>query len=354
MARTAGSWTLLAALAGVAACTSTPSGDSGVLGSAADVLDAFHPNVVDPAVDAALEAADQLDQALTDADDDASQAAFIALMAHWQQLEVMQAGALASSLAGGEDLRDEIYSWPTVNGCRVDQETVEGDWDSATFFEDNLVNSYGLDALEHLLFAPLETDCPSQVGIQGDWDALGPDGVAQNRAAYAHALTTHVHDQLASIDATPATLDDLFGVLFYVDGMTKDRKLAQPLGAVDCADATCPDDVESLVSGLGARNIENNLVGFRTVFTGGAAMGFDDLLVEVGHGDLADEVLAETDEAIALAQAIEAPLDQAIRDDPAAVQELHDAVKDITDLLKGDLATVLALQIPSESDGDND
>ena len=35
-----------------------------------------------------------------------------------------QLGPAASALTtGGEGLRDEVYSWPTVNPCRVDQET---------------------------------------------------------------------------------------------------------------------------------------------------------------------------------------------------------------------------------------
>ena len=48
----------------------------------------------------------------------------------WQEAEVYQVGPSASLQAlelatGAMGLRDEIYSWPTVNSCRVDQEVLE-------------------------------------------------------------------------------------------------------------------------------------------------------------------------------------------------------------------------------------
>ena len=347
--RTAGSWLTLAALAGVAACTNGTT-DTGLSEQVEAVLEAFGPRVLDPALDQVVSDAQALEQALDEGD---PQSAWIALMASWQQVEVMQVGPLPSSLSGGQDLRDEIYSWPTTNGCRVDQETVAEDWDSPTFFTDNLVNSYGLDALEHLLFAGDETECPEQVGLDADWEALGPDGVDANRTAYARVLSVHVQEQAAAAKgSSPETLDELFAALFYVDTMTKDRKLAQPLGMTDCDDATCPEDVEQLLSGTGAASIAANLRGFRVAFTGADGDGFDDLLAGVGHGDLSDQILVETDQAIAAADALTTPLDQAIGG--GEVEALHAEVKDVTDLIKGDLATVLSLTIPSEADGDND
>ena len=55
----------------------------------------------------------------------------VATMAAWQELEGLQIGPAGSSLStiGGQDLRDEIYSYPNVNRCRSDQETVEEAWD---------------------------------------------------------------------------------------------------------------------------------------------------------------------------------------------------------------------------------
>ena len=48
------------------------------------------------------------------------------------------------------------------------------------------------------------------------------------------------------------------------------------------------------------------------------------------------------------------PLQDAIVEQPADVEALHAAVKRVADALKGDIATVLTLQIPAEAAGDND
>lgn len=303
-------------------------------------------------------------------------------MAAWQVLEVMQLGPSGSSLSAiaGEDLRDEIYSWPTINPCLIDQETVYSDWDSDSYFSENLVNAYGMDALEHLMFSGLDNTCPGQVDInsEGSWDALGDDGVWSNRAAFATALTAQISvqtddliqrwsadgedfsGQLALTSESPyaseqEALNAIYDALFYLETVTKDRKLGVPLGYhPDCGESLCADEVENLTSGVGGQSIAANLEGFELLFTGGDGVGFDDLLVELGHGDLAEQVTADLQAAHALAIAIDTPLDEMVTDSTADVEALYAAVKSVTDLLKGDLATILALTIPSEAAGDND
>lgn len=386
------SWTTLGAFTIVVGCLAqgTDKDTTAVSAGVSDVLAAAGPEVVLPAIASFLVEIDALEVALEaweaggapQSDVGSIQAQFTAAMLAWQELEVMQIGPAGSSLTAvaGADLRDEIYSWPTINACRVDQETVEAEWDSADFFEANLVNSYGLDALEYILWDDLDNDCPSQVDINvnGTWDALGDDGVIANRAAFARALAAQLRAQGEALQAawdpdgddfsgklalanaaTPyaseqEALNAIFDAMFYLEKTTKDRKLAHPLGEQDCGTETCPEDVEHLYSGLGAAAIEANLLGFQALFTGGGGYGFDDLLVEVGHGDLAEEILTDIDDALALAATITAPLDELIETSPGEVQALHDAVKDICDDLKGDLATVLVLEIPAEAAGDAD
>jgi predicted lipoprotein len=303
-------------------------------------------------------------------------------MAAWQVLELMQLGPSGSSLTAvaGEDLRDEIYSWPTVNPCLIDQETVYNDWDSESYFTENLVNAYGMDALEHLLFSDSDNTCPGQVDINSDgtWDALGDNGVWTHRALFASALTAKIASQtddliqrwsasgddftaqLALTTDSPyaseqEALNAVYDALFYLETVTKDRKLAVPLGYhPDCGEELCADEVENLASGVGAESIAANLAGFELMFTGGDGVGFDDLLVDLGHGDLAEQVVADLQTAHALAIAIDVPLDEKVAEDTAEVEEFYAAVKSVTDVLKGDLATILALTIPSEAAGDND
>ena len=401
MAKAAGSaasWLLLGGLAGAVAvqpfgCSGGPdTGDGGAASTAtaAEYLAAIAPQVVQPAlVDFASEL-DRLDSALQAWSDtveaggdglterSTAQEVFADVMGSWQRLELMQIGALASSLSGApgaEDLRDEVYSWPTINTCRIDQETVDRGFEDEAFFTENLANAYGLDAIEFLLWGEADTVCPGQVppASDGSWDALGEQGVRQGRAAYALALTAHLQGLTADLQTTwesfgdeltlqgsgvyedeQEALDAAYHALFYLETTTKDRKLAQPLGLIDCSEALCPEDVESLPSGLGAANIGWNLVGFEELFTANGGTGLDDVLRDLGHDDLADQILTDLGAARAAAEAVGAPFDDAVENRTEDVEALYEAVKLVTDALKGDLATVLSLSIPDDAAGDND
>jgi predicted lipoprotein len=312
-----------------------------------------------------------------------AQDAWWTAMATWQELEVMQVGPAGSSLttAGGLDLRDEVYSWPSINTCRVDQETIDRAWTSSSFFTERLVNVYGLDALEYLLFTEdSDNTCPGQIDINatGEWADLGDLGVSKNRSAYAHAIAVHVYQEGLDIhekwdpyggdfgaqlsmsgkaatyeDATTA-LNAIFDALFYLETHTKDEKLAHPLGLLDCGSTDCLEDLESPHAQGSTAWVHANLVGFQKLFTGGSGTGIDDLLVEMGHQGLADRMNGNLAQAIDTSGSLDVALDALFMKDQATALQLYDEVKAVTDDLKGDLSTVLSLQIPSEAAGDND
>ena len=96
------------------------------------------------------------------------------------------------------------------------------------------------------------------------------------------------------------------------------------------------------------------MVGFRSLFTGGEGAGMDDLLIELGHGDLTEAILQATDGVEAALPAVDLPIDEALSSDLDDLEALHSAVGGVTDLLKNDLTTVLSLEIPAEAAGDND
>lgn len=306
----------------------------------------------------------------------------------WQRIELMQIGPAASSLAdpGGTDLRDEVYSWPTVNTCRIDQEIVAKTYDDADFTQSQLVNVYGLDAIEYLLFhdSP-ENTCPPQVPINdGPWAALGDVELAARRAGYAAAITddlvlrarqlrdawapTNGDFTLSLTDpgagASPyenigEVFDGVFRAMFYLDLMTKDEKLARPTGLDGtCPTASCPDRVESRWAHASRDHIEANLDAFEHVFYGGASpkrgMGFDDFLIEVGAADVADELARAIDEAQASVSSSTLPLAEAIATDNESVKDHHAAIKTVTDVLKGRFHIALNLTIPQEGAGDSD
>ncbi len=318
---------------------------------------------------------------------DAARAAWRSASVQWQELEVMQVGPAAPSLSGlgGEDARDEIYSWPTVDTCSVDRALVDEAYAAADFYTTQLVWAYGLDALEYLLFVDDEAHtCPAQVMLDGSWTAIGTTEVERRRAVYAQALASGLDDRASALAARwspdegdfagalsdPGTsdspygdeveaLDEVFRAMFYVDRQTKDGKLGVPLGIVDgCPEAPCTNLMETPWSGGAAANIAANLRGLREVVLGGpdaeTADGFDDLLEAVGERAIADQLLAQIDAAVQVAESIGDPLQQVAVADVDQAQSLYDAVKEVTDTLKGPFVMALMLTIPAEGAGDND
>lgn len=385
---------LLAAVAQPWGCKAPGGPETPADEAISDILVDAWPLVLEPTLQRARAEADALQIAVEDwaatgggsgpALDDA-RAAWLSAMDAWQEAEVMQVGPAGSSVVpviGGRDLRDEIYSWTAVNRCRVDQETVKGGWESPDFFQVSLVNAYGLDALETLLFSGPSNACPPQVDINstGSWDALGAAGVAQRRADYAVVVVGGVVDTLdelvqawspdgedfagqlatAGEEGSPyvsrsQAINAIYDALFYLELRTKDRKLAPPLGLrADCSGDGCFSDVESRIAGASHLWIRANLRGFRELYLGGDGVGMDDLVRALGHDDVADRMIAAIDDALLAADALDIPIDEAATSDLDAGLAVHDAVKGITDILKNELPTLLTLEIPVEGGGDND
>ena len=355
-------------------------------------LAAVGPEVVLPTLERALTASAALEAstaAWTAAPDDAelrsaAQQDFFDVMSVWQELELMQLGPAGSSLdvIGGQDLRDEIYSWTTVNPCRVDQELVAEGYASDDFFETRLVNVYGLDALDGLLFAVDGANaCSPQVAINedGSWDALGDDEIQARRAAYSAVVAGGVQRSLqtlrdawlpgegdfsaavaeagqssspylAQIDA----LNAVFHALFKIETSTKDRKLAHALGLRDCTTDSCLDTLETPLAGGSLEWVLANVDGFDALFHGGEGAGLDDLLVERGHPEVLDDITAALAAVRAAATEVDGPIDVAVASDRDDLQALYDALVTLTDVVKNELALVLTLEVPSEAAGDND
>ena len=259
-------------------------------------------------------------------------------MLAWQRIEVYQLGpaGIMGQVAGGENIRDAIYSWPISSACRVDQEIVAEDYaDAATFFAEERVNVRGLDAMERLLFdESYENACSavSEINSSGSWDALGEEGIDANRAAYALALAKDVQTRADSLvdhwspdgkdflgefskagggsstyASSQEALNALSDALFYIEKETKDMKLAIPAGVSGCEQDTCPEDRESLDANFSKEQMIANLEAFRDAFTGLEAEGFDDLLISIGAEQLSADMLKLTDETIAALEALYPP-----------------------------------------------
>ena len=309
----------------------------------------------------------------------AAAATWRAAMSSWERIELMRfgpTGAMGIDV-GGMDFRDLIYSWPTTNACRVDQELVAQSYDDPTAYASLAVNVQGMDALEYLLFFEDPTNqCDAARGINtdGSWAALSPDEITTRRAAFASATSALVVERAEALrTAWAAFADDLAisgrggqnfassrealnvvsDALFHVDTDLKDLKLAEPAGLLNCATATCPQAREFLWEDHNFAAVVANLEGFEMLFTGGDGRGFDDLLDDVGQGPLSDEILAASQAAREAAQTA-TPMATTLPDDPAPIVEVHAKVKTLTDLLKTQFISVLDLELPDRAEGDND
>ena len=309
-------------------------------------------------------------------------------MGAWQHAEMLQIGPAGSSskIIAGDNIRDEIYSWPTVNSCRVDQEMVEEVYNASSFFSDELVNVYGLDAIEYLVFEQSEENtCPSVVHLNtsGAWSALSDGELKEGRANYSKALAANlvtranelvnywsaedgnfIEDlakagQSGSVYETQLdALNDIFAAMFFLDTTIKDKKLAIPAGLDTTCEGACPEKAESQWAHVSKENIVANLKAFQRTFHGGLnaadSIGFDDFLVELEYDELAQTMTNDIAAAITAVEAIDGTLKDALSSDSDGVQAAYDAVKAVTDSLKGDFVTILGLTIPAEGAGDSD
>ncbi|WP_394848611.1 imelysin family protein [Pendulispora brunnea] len=309
-----------------------------------------------------------------------------AAMATWEQAEVFRVGPAArSGDPGGKNLRDQIYSWPLFHRCTIEEQLVDETY-ARPEFATSLISTRGLGGFEFLAFyGGTDNACPSgsPINALGSWNRLGPEEIGRRKARYAAAIADNIGGHVAALlaawdpaggnflheltaagagSATFATPQDAFNALsdalFYVEQEVKDDKLGKPLGLNDCTQGRCPEAVESRYARISKENITANLIGFRRLFQGcgdnGAGLGFDDWLRAVGASDLADRMIAMLASTQAAADALDGSLEQALESSPAKVEALHRAVKTLTDLLKTEFVTVLNLELPKGSEGDND
>lgn len=304
----------------------------------------------------------------------------------WQRIEVFQFGPAAPLAAiGGKDLRSQIYSWPVMSRCTVEQSIVAKGYEQPTFVESS-PTTRGLYAAEYLLFYPgTDNVCGSNSAINtnGTWAALGTAGLEERKAAYTHAIAIDVLARARTLETAWAPSGGNFGrelttagsktglfasqqlafnavsdALFYIEIATKDAKVGKPSGLGDCGQPTCPDALESPWAKRSKAHFRSNLVGGQTLLFGCGAsgnIGFDDLLRAMGQGQVADRLMVAFTEAIAAVDALpDADFEATLARDPTALRNIYMALKKITDALRTDFVSVLDLEIPKVIEGDND
>ena len=292
-------------------------------------------------------------------------------MIQWQEIEVMQVASLGSSLTavGGQDVRDNIYSWPLNNPCRIDQVTANEDYLGSDFIDTALVSMRGLDAIEYLLFASLETECPSQVPplSDGAWQALSDSDIQGRRLEYALTLAQRIQDDLAEeetlwskgfplelYESDVKALNAVFNGMLYAEEMIKERKMHHPLGLKDECSVDCHLEVEGLYAKVSTEFLVANLKGLAAVVEGTDSGGFRQVLIGVGEEGIADEFEQTIEVLITQLEEIDEPLVDLIGSNPERLDDLQEDLSNLTRLLKWDIATVLEMEIPQQTAGDND
>lgn len=324
--------------------------------------------------------------ARTPATSSSARGAFVQAMAAWQQAELFRFGPAAQATEpGGQDFRDNIYAWPLFGRCKVEEQLVSQAY-SDPGFATSLINGRGLGALEYTLYySGSDNACTqfSAINANGTWAALGDPELALRKAHYAAAVAKDVRArslgllsawspsggnfrfELAKAGSGSAVfasdqkaLNAVSDALFYIEREVKDLKLGRPIGLVECFTATCPEAVESPYAGLSVDHVRQNLIALRRLFhgcyPGNTGLGFEDWLRAVGASDIADDLGAAIAGALVATTTIDLPLEQAVVAEPAQAAALHQAIKQISDLLKVEFVTVLNLELPKTVVGDND
>jgi predicted lipoprotein len=345
------------------------------LQTAAAAQSAMLPGAIDAYCDA-------LDAGTPGATLDAARAQFAAAIDAWQRAEAILVGPAAMD---NKTLRGKIYAWPTVSTCEIDNDTATR-WASPSSYDVTTkpIRVRSLTAIEYLLYPP--STSYSCIAEPSGWSALGAD-VARARCRLAEAIAMDVAAQTAALEtAWSADGGDYAGVLahagdsgspfstahdavnavstglFYVDYIVKDMKLAQPAGLAtnDCATvmAPCLRELELPYSDRTTFAVRANLSALREAFTGTTPTAdgpsFDDFLVALGHGDVADRMTASLDGAIAAAAQLPTTFTTALDSDYQKIVDAHAAIKTFTVDLKSQFLTLLGLELPNDVPTDND
>ncbi|MEM7762548.1 MAG: imelysin family protein [Pseudomonadota bacterium] len=323
---------------------------------------------------------------------DAARAAWNTAMDSWQRNEVLQVGPAGRStnpdaVAGGQDFRELIYSWPfTLDVCALEAAAFDGDAVNGA----TAINIVGLGALEHLLFTDAPPPaCTAQpdaaaraahvlrlaervavlaTSLTQRWEPNGGNFIEQWSTAGLSSSVTYAAPQDA--------LDALSIALFYGEKVTKDRKIAQPTGlpatGLTCTQPiACPEFLESRIANRSGDNLAINVQAFRDVFTGvNGGMGVNDLLTGIDREDLADQIVLELDatltqlDSIANAQGFDAAV-EGITDRDECVNAFSNSeglppcallgvIKSAMDTFRGPIVASLSLAVPQSAAGDND
>ena len=323
----------------------------------------------------------------------AAQTAWRDLMDKVQQTEIHIIGP---ALRNDGALQSRIHSYTSgsLRTCAIDQAVIQLNQSTDFSVTSRALNQRGMGAIEYLLFNDnLGHSCSSQVLTTSDWNALSETERKTQRCNLALVLAGDVadssqliHEEWTDVDSpyraeflTEGSRNENFqqitDALFYIESYTKSGKLGIPLG-IDpkCSGITCPNLVESPYSESSLRNIKVNTQEFLRIFNGVSGVGFDDLIADAGHADIANQFKSQSADVITRIDQIETSLSAQLAtiltsndeticmnafanpDDESDLDacSLTGLLKRITDDLKIDFVAIVNVPVPGRVQSDND
>ncbi len=317
-----------------------------------------------------------------------AKAAWTAVMAPLQQLQVMNFGPNTSSDSGLLPL----YDWQTAHPVNIDTAIAQ----NALAAESKLSvidNEKDLVAVEYVLFDVAAV----QIGASENpnttaWRAGKTDEeIQQDRCDYANLVTSSLkahgeslneawqqYDVLASSSTSQAAANKVAEALFYIDKITKDEKIKTVLPQADDNESAFDASVlESQFAKQSKEAILNNLIGARIILTlTDTKDGLDGYLIAAGQQDVAVDMVLTLAVAISNLNLMTGDAFDAVNNanDEAACKNyssgslsyttansdielfcaLQHNIKNFTDILKGDFTFLTSFTVPASASGDND
>lgn len=328
--------------------------------------------------------------------------AWTAVMASMQQLLPMNFGP-------NLDIDNGLltfYDWQTASPFNIDIAIAQRARFPETVTLPVASNEKDLVAIEYILFdyAAIQAyDDPTKENsnVKAWRESKVTDAeIQQDRCEYATLVTSSLKTKASGLKASWQQYDlasvssnkqnsanEVAKALFYIDKVTKDAKIKAALPQYnDATTGFFADKLESQFAKQSKEGLLNNLIGAKRLFTlndiDNSKAGLDDYLVAAGQSDVADDMLAALDAAIANVEAIDNPgviydavnnamdegactsasgngtygdgTNMADSSDIVTFCALQYQVKAFTDILKGKFTFLTSFTIPASASGDND
>ncbi len=270
----------------------------------------------------------------------------------WIRSSIWMFGPAETSLGS---LRELTGTFP-ANSARIEQLIASSD----TAFQNFERDTRGLFALDYLLFNRSKSDPQllaefSNSGRAAYLRALGKHLLTQT-SAVKQKWIAYRNDFVASVgtDAGSSTTQ-MYNAFLMSFEFSKNFRLGLPMGLRPGQQQPEPDKVEALHSQQGKLGLEVHLNAIHRAYTGGLGIGFDDYVLASFNGKtLYDSTVNQWNRVVLAKQTLPAvPLDELVRQQSVALQELHTSLNRMTRFYKSEMASLLGLTITfSSNDGD--